>query len=66
MKIDNLLQEFQQFLHMEHYQGLFLLKYYFHYRIHEEKTAIFKKRDFLGQTLVFLQLRKPSFYIPRL
>ena len=52
----------QQFPHIRHDQCLVLL-YYFHQKIMQKKSEIFKKHNFLGQVLNFLPPRKPGLYI---
>ena len=54
----------QQFPYIRHDQCLVLL-YYFHQKIMQKKSEIFKKRNFLGQALDFLPPRKPGLYISR-
>lgn len=58
---ENLLQ---QFSHIEHCQRLILL-YYVHQKIFQKNTAISKKSNLFGQTLVFLPLEKPGLSISR-
>ena len=54
--------QLQQFPHIRHDQCLVLL-YYFHQKIMQKKSEIFKKCNFLGQALDFLPPRKPGLYI---
>ena len=54
--------QLQQFPHIGHDQCLVLL-YYLHQKIMQNKSEIFKKRNFSGQALDFLPPRKPGLYI---
>ena len=56
--------QLQQFPHIRHDQCLLLLCY-LHQKIMQKKSDIFKKRNFLGPALDFLQPRKPGLYISR-
>ena len=53
-----------QFPHIRHGQCLVLL-YYFHQKIMQKKSEIFKKRNFLVEALDFLPPRKPGLYTSR-